>query len=106
MVGAPTRGEYSGDVLAGDVKLTFDVNDNGVDLDFINIVNVDDADHTPNAISFAALNLEYDSTSRRIASALDGNESAISARFFGDERQEVAGIFNHANVMGSFGARR
>jgi len=106
MVGTLTQDQYSGDVLVGDAELVYDANDGSVDLDFTEIVNVDDANHTPDAISFAALNLAYDETGQRIASTVEGNESALSARFYGDTHQEVAGIFNHMGVIGSFGGRR
>ncbi|MBC6408785.1 MAG: hypothetical protein GDA40_12215 [Rhodobacteraceae bacterium] len=108
MVGTPAHGQANhGDVLAGDAALVYDANDDSVDLDFTEIVNVDrnGRPHTTRKISFAALNLSYDATSRWIASTVDGNETALSARFYGYQ-QEVAGVFNHMDVMGSFGAKR
>ena len=110
MVGTPTTGADAGDVLVGDAELVFDANRNRVALDFTNIINLDNNGmrHTPGAISFAILSLIYARASQSILPQVlvQCGGATLSARFYGDTHQEVAGTFNHMNVVGSFGAQR
>ena len=96
MVGANTR---TGDVVQGDVEIQIasDNPNNLAILNFNNITNLDTGDNI-GTISFSNTPI------------MDGRfESAsgdIEGTFYGTGHEEVGGVFNRNNILGSFGATR
>ena len=102
MVGTPVTGDGRGDRLVGDAALNYDMDVGGLDIAFSGIKNIDrrTAHSTPTVI-FADVPISADGTFRT-GSAGD----RVQGVFHGPGRAEAAGIFEKANMIGAFGARR
>ena len=115
MVGTPRSGTLRGNRLQGDAVLTYAVNDqyeegdkygegtSTLDAAFTNIRNLDrGASHSTTSVRFNDVLVSADGTYRRIGSP--GNR--IEGGFYGPGHVEAAGVFEQADIVGAFGAKR
>ena len=102
MVGTPATGNARGDRLQGIAALNYDMDAGGLDVGFSSIKNVDrGADHSTPVVRFNDLTIASDGTFQAGAT---GNR--IQGGFYGPEHVEAAGVFEQANIVGAFGAKR
>ena len=110
MVGTPRSGTLlRGNRLQGDAVLTYTrggiYGDDIPTLDaaFTNIRDLDrGASHSTTSVRFNDLLVSADGTYRRIGSP--GNR--IQGGFYGPGHAEAAGVFERADIVGAFGAKR
>ena len=102
MVGTPVTGDYRGDRLQGGAALNYDLSANALDVAFSGIKNTDTgAAHTTETVMFQDVSIAPAGT---FESGLEGNQ--IQGGFYGPGHAEAAGVFEKANIVGAFGARR
>lgn len=104
MVGTPATGTSVGNVLQGDAALTYTFGEGRGMLDaaFTNIKDLDRlAAHSTETVRFDHVTVGNDGT---FNSGLTGNR--IQGGFYGPNHVEAAGVFEHSNIVGAFGARR
>ena len=102
MVGTPATGNDRGDRLQGIAALNYDMDAGGLDVGFSGIKNVDrGADHSTPVVMFDDITIASDGTFQAGAT---GNR--IQGGFYGPEHVEAAGVFEQANIVGAFGAKR
>ncbi|MCY4496452.1 MAG: hypothetical protein OXC14_04130 [Rhodospirillaceae bacterium] len=102
MVGTPTTGRPRGDRLQGIAALNYDMDAGGLDVGFSSITNVDrGAAHATPVVMFNDLTIASDGT---FQAGLTGNR--IQGGFYGPGHAEAAGVFEQANIVGAFGAKR
>ena len=104
MVGTPATGSTAGHVLQGDAALTWSLEGGrgAIDAAFTDIKDLDRlAPHSTEAVRFAAVPVHGDGT---FGTGLAGNR--IQGGFYGPDHAETAGVFEHTNIVGAFGARR
>ena len=103
MVGTPIAGADRGDRLVGTAALNYDMDaGGGLDVALGGIENVDlGTAHTTQTVLFSDVPLSPGGT---FEAGLAGNR--IQGGFFGPGHAEVAGIFEQADIVGAFGARR
>jgi len=102
MVGTPTRGFRRDNILQGDAELTFDAADNQIDATFDNIVDLDRrVPHSVREIRFENVPVDVDGTyqAEKIGERIDGV-------FGGPEHAETAGVFEKADIVGAYGAKK
>ena len=102
MVATPMIGDRRGERLVGDAALNYDMDVGGLDIAFSSIKNIDrrSAHSTPTVI-FADVPISAEGTFKT-GSAGD----RVQGGFYGPGHAEAAGIFERANMIGAFGARR
>ena len=102
MVGTPATGSARGDRLQGTAALNYDLASDALDVGFSNIKNVDrGADHSTPVVMFHDLTVAPDGTFQAGATG-----DRIQGGFYGPEHVEAAGVFEQANIVGAFGAKR
>ena len=103
MVGTTHAGPVRGDVLQGDAALTFTAASGGsMQAAFTDIVNLDlKRPHSPSGVRFTDIPVSDDGTFRKGAL---GNR--IHGTLYGPGHAEAAGIFEHSDIVGAFGAMR
>ena len=102
MVGTPATGAHRGDRLQEIAALNYDMDAGGLDIGFSSIKNVDrGADHSTPVGMFNDLAIASDGTFQTGAT---GNR--IQGGFYGPGHVEAAGVFELANIVGAFGAKR
>lgn len=102
MVGTPATGSARGDRLQGIAALNYDMGVGGLDIGFSSIKNVDrGADHSTPVVTFNDLAIASDGT---FQAGFTGNR--IQGGFYGPDHVEAAGVFEQANIVGAFGAKR
>ena len=103
MVGTLATGEGRGDRLQGIAALNYDMEaDGGLDIAFSDITNIDrETAHSTPAVVFADVPIDSRGTFQT-GSAGD----RIQGGFYGPEHAEAAGIFEHSNIVGAFGAKK
>ncbi len=102
MVGTPATGTGRGDRLLGDAILTYDMGSGLLDAAFTNIRNTDRLRaHTTAAVRFDDISVGPRGT---FSAGVAGN--LIQGGFAGPGHAEAAGIFEQANMVGSFGVKR
>lgn len=101
MVGTQATGPNRGDFLLGDARLTYSFSGT-LDAGFANIWNADrNRDHTVASVRFDDVEVGPDGTFRV---GLTGNR--IQGGFYGPGHEEIAGMFEQSDIVGSFGAMR
>ena len=102
MVGTTHAGPVRGDILQGDAALVFTAADGGsLQAAFTDIVNLDRRQpHATPSVSFTDVPMHGDGTFRK---GELGNR--IHGALYGPGHVEAAGIFEHSNIVGAFGAR-
>ncbi|MBC6407144.1 MAG: hypothetical protein GDA40_02995, partial [Rhodobacteraceae bacterium] len=109
MLATARTGNVAGNILQGDASLTFG-QDNGsagylLDIAFTNIRDIDrgGAPHGDGSdIEFPDVAV---SENGRYAVAETGNNGqSLAGAFYGPSHEEAAGVFEHSNLVGSFGA--
>ena len=102
MVGTPTAGDDAGDRLVGTAALNYDMDAGGLDAAFSGIRNIDrGAAHSTETVLFSDLEVGSDGTFSRGQSG-----ARIQGGFYGPEHAETTGIFEHHDILGSFGAKK
>ena len=103
MVGTPVAGDDRGDRLIGTAALNYDMSaGGGLDVAFNGIENVDEGRaHTTPAVIFADVPIASGGT---FAAGAAGDR--IQGGFYGPAHAEAAGIFERAEMVGAFGAKR
>jgi len=102
MVGTTATGTSRGDRLQGDAALNYDLSSNSIDVAFSSITNVDRGRaHSTRTVMFQDVQVGRRGT---FEAGLAGNR--IQGGFYGPGHVESAGIFEQANIVGAFGARR
>ena len=102
MVGTSLLEGSRGDRLAGMAALNYDLAGGGLDAAFSGIRNVDrGAAHATETVLFSDLEVGSDGTFSRGQSG-----ARIQGGFHGPEHVEAAGIFEHHDILGAFGARK
>ncbi len=102
MVGTPTAGNAEGDPLVGTAALNYDVAAGGLDAAFSGITNIDRGTaHTIETVIFSDLAVGLDGTFSRGEAG-----TRIQGGFHGLGHAEAAGIFEHTDIVGAFGATR
>ena len=102
MVGTPATGNARGDRLQGIAALNYDMDAGGLDIGFSSIKNVDrGVAHSTPVVTFDGLAIASDGTFQAGAT---GNR--IQGGFYGPGHVEAAGVFEQANIVGAFGAKR
>lgn len=103
MVGTTHAGPVRGDILQGDAALTFTVAGGGsIQAAFTDIVNLDrNRPHATPGVRFTDVPVTGDGTFRK---GELGNR--IQGTLYGPGHAEVAGIFEHSDIVGAFGAIR
>ena len=102
MVGTPIAGDDRGDRLVGTAALNYDMSAGGLDAGFSGIKNIDRGTaHSVDTVIFSDLAVEPDGTFARGQSG-----ALIQGGFYGPGHAEAAGIFEHSNIVGAFGATR
>ena len=102
MVGTPIVGEDRGDRLVGRASLNYDLAAGGLDAGFSGIGNIDrGTPHSVETVIFSDLAVGPDGTFSRGQSG-----TRIQGGFFGPGHAEAAGIFEHSDIVGAFGATR
>lgn len=103
MVGAPRSGTFRGNTLQGDAVLTY-TGGAGSTLDaaFTNIRDLDrGASYSTTSVRFNDIPVSAGGTYQAGAT---GNR--IQGGFYGPRHAEVAGVFEQADIVGAFGAKR
>ena len=102
MVGTPATGNARGDRLQGIAALNYDMDAGGLDIGFSSIKNLDrGTDHSTPVVMFNDLAIASDGTFQAGATG-----SRIQGGFYGPGHVEAAGIFEQADIVGAFGAKR
>lgn len=103
MVGAPRSGTFRGNRLQGDAVLTYlGGGVSTLDAAFTNIRDLDrGASYSTTSVRFGDIPVRADGTYRR---GVTGNR--IQGGFYGPGHVEAAGIFEQADIVGAFGAKR
>ena len=106
MVGTPVSGDARGERLVGDAVLTYQFPTQGsghtLDAAFGGIKNIDRGTaHGVETVLFENVAVAEDGTFARGTSG-----ARIQGGFYGPGHAEAAGIFEHSNIVGAFGARR
>ena len=102
MVGTSLVEERRGDRLAGTAALNFDLGAGALDAAFSGIGNVDRGTaHSTETVLFSDLEVGSDGTFARGQSG-----ARIQGAFYGPEHAEAAGVFEHHDIVGAFGARK
>ena len=103
MVGTPRSGTLRGNRLQGDAELTYTGGGAAtLDAAFTNIRNLDrGASHSTTSARFDAIPVSANGTYR---SGFTGNR--IQGGFYGPGHVEAAGVFEQADIVGAFGAKR
>ena len=103
MVGAPRSGTFRGNRLQGDAVLTyFGGGVNTLDAAFTNIRDLDrGVSYSTTNVRFGNIPVRADGTYRR---GIIGNR--IQGGFYGPGHVEAAGVFEQADIVGAFGAKR
>ena len=103
MVGTTHAGPVKGDILQGDAALTFTTAGGGsMQAAFTDIVNLDRKEpHATPGVSFADVPVSGDGTFRKGALG-----HRIHGTLYGPGHAEAAGIFEHSDIVGAFGAVR
>ncbi|MYK32080.1 MAG: transferrin-binding protein-like solute binding protein [Boseongicola sp. SB0670_bin_30] len=102
MVGTLVAGEHEGDRLVGEAALNYDLDSGGLDAGFHGIKNIDrGVAHSDEPVFFVDLAVEPDGTFARGQSG-----TRIHGAFYGPGHVEAAGIFEHFDMVGAFGAKR
>ncbi len=102
MVGTPIAGDARGDRLVGTAALNYDMAAGALDAGFSGIRNIDRGmAHGVEAVIFSDLAVGPDGTFARGQSG-----ARIQGGFHGPGHAEAAGIFEHADMIGAFGATR
>ena len=103
MVGTPRSGAWRGNTLQGDAVLTYTVGAGGsLDAAFTNIRDLDrGASHSTASVRFEDVPVSAGGTYRAGA---EGNR--IQGGFYGPAHVETAGVFEQADIVGAFGAKR
>ncbi len=102
MVGTPAIGPDSGDRLQGDAALTYDIETSLLDAEFTGIQNIDRLRaHAVSAVRFSGLSVDAGGTFED-----GGTGNRIQGGFYGPGHAEAAGVFEHSNIVGAFGAKR
>ncbi len=102
MVGTPIVGNDMGDRLVGTAAMNFDMPVGGLDVAFSGIKNITHGTaHTTETVIFSDLAIESDGAFKR------GQAGArIHGNFYGPGHGEAAGIFEHSQMIGAFGAKQ
>ena len=102
MVGTPIAGNDMGDRLVGTAALNYDMTVGGLDVAFSGIKNITRGTaHTTETVIFSDLAIESDGAFKR------GQAGArIHGNFYGPGHDEAAGIFEHSQMIGAFGAKQ
>ena len=102
MVGTPVTGDERGDRLVGDAALNYDIDVGGLDIAFSSIKNIDRRTaHSTATVIFADVPISADGT---FETGSPGDR--VQGGFYGPGHTEAAGIFERANMIGAFGAKR
>ena len=104
MVGTPATGASRGNALQGDAALiwTLDGERSTLVAAFTGIKDLDRlAAHPTEAVHFTGVPVGSDGT---FETGSTGNR--IQGGFYGPDHAETAGVFEHSNIVGAFGARR
>ena len=102
MVGTPATGSHRGDRLQGDATLDYDSGSASLNVAFSSITNVDRGRaHSTRTVMFQDVQIGRRGT---FEAGLTGNR--IQGGFYGPGHVEAAGIFEQANIVGAFGAKR
>ena len=102
MVGTPATGNHRGDRLQGVAALNYNLGINELDVAFSSIENLDRGTaHSTRTVQFEGLHIASGGT---FAAGLTGNR--IQGAFYGPAHVEAAGVFEQANIVGAFGAKR
>ena len=102
MVGTPIVGNDRGDRLVGTAALNYDMAAGALDAGFSGIKNIDRGTaHGVEAVIFSDLAVGPDGTFARGQSG-----ARIQGGFHGAGHAEAAGIFEHSDMIGAFGATR
>ena len=104
MVGTPETGDHAGNLLQGDAVLTYTIAGGSAELDaaFTGIKDLDRlAAHTTETVRFDDVPVGTNGTFET------GRPGArIQGGFYGPGHVEAAGVFEHSNILGAFGAKR
>ena len=104
MVGTPETGDHAGNLLQGDAVLTYTIAGGSAELDaaFTGIKDLDRlAAHTTETVRFDDVPVGTNGTFEA------GRPGArIQGGFYGPGHVEAAGVFEHSNILGAFGAKR
>ena len=102
MVGTQVTGDGRGERLVGDAALNYDIDVGGLDIAFSSIKNIDrrTAHSTPTVI-FADVPISAGGTFRTSSPG-----DRVQGGLYGPGHAEAAGIFEKANLIGAFGAKR
>ena len=115
MVGAYlNRDAQRADVIQGDARVTANIIDMDVNVSFINIVNLDDANSRIDPIRFTNIGMGTSSNSIPVGEFLQAenanmpNERFIEGAFYGADHSEVGGVFGDSarEIGDAFGAAR
>lgn len=104
MVGVPYGGGARDDLLQGDAALTYTSDGAGGEIDaaFTNIRNLDaNAPHSTPTVRFDGVSVAVGGV---FEAGFIGNR--IQGGFYGPGQTEAAGVFEQADIVGAFGARR
>ncbi len=106
MVGTPVSGDARGERLVGDAVLTYQFPAEGsghtLDAAFGGVKNIDRGTaHTVETVLFENVAVSPDGTFARGTSG-----ARIQGGFYGPGHAEAAGIFEQADIVGAFGAKR
>ena len=102
MVGTPITGDDRGDRLVGTAAFNYDMAAGWLDAGFSGIRNIDRGTaHAVETVIFSDLTVEPDGTFARGQSG-----TRIQGGFYGPGHAEAAGIFEHSDIVGAFGAKR
>ena len=102
MVGTSLLEGNRGDRLAGTAALNYDLSTSSLDAAFSGIKNVDRGrQHSTETVLFSDLEVGSNGTFSRGQSG-----ARIQGSFYGPEHAEAAGIFEHHEILGAFGAKK
>ena len=102
MVGTPATGAHRGDRLQGDAALNYDMDAGGLDVGFSSIKNIDRGRaHSTPTVLFTDVPISSRGT---FQAGVTGNR--IQGGFYGPGHVEAAGVFERANIVGAFEAKR
>ena len=104
MVGTPVAGAATGNTLQGDATLTWTLEGGhgALDAAFTDIEDLDRlAAHPAGTVRFAGVPVRGDGT---FGTGSTGNR--IQGGFYGPDHAETAGVFEHSDIVGAFGAGR
>ena len=105
MVGTPVRGSHQGDRLQGEARVRYALGGQGaptVAISFTGITNLErQAAHTVPTVSFLNVPVASGGT---FEAGLTGNR--VQGAFYGSAHAEAGGVFEQANIVGAFGAKK